>query len=42
LQAANESLAELTNELKKQQLKERQNRVWAIIATATAIYLTVR
>ena len=42
LQAANESLTELTNELKKQQLKERQNRVWAIIATATAVYLAVR
>lgn len=42
LAIAQQSLAELTNELKKQQLKERQNRVWAIIATATAIYLAVR
>ena len=42
LAIAQQSLTELTNELKKQQAAEKQSKVWAILATVTALYFAAR
>lgn len=42
LEIANQSLRELESELKKKQADDRRNKVLAIVASATAVYLATK